>query len=880
MVWRRNAIKLYRALLLAYPAEFRHEYGAEMERLFEDRLQSEPRIRVWLEALADIVWTAPREHTHVLSADLRYGGRLLAKSPAFTGVALLAMALGIGASTAVFSLVNAVLIRSLPFGDAARLVYIWTPNEMYQHSPIPIPLELTPANADFYDWQKSSRSFSSLTMFFQETFNVAGTGAPARVGAAKVAGNFFATLESKPEMGRTIDGEDDQPGHGRVAVIADGLWRSQFGADPEVLGRSLRLDRDIYKIVGVMPKEFVYPRQTDFPEGNANANGTEVWIPLALTAGEKDDRADARRNGIVIGRLRPGFGIKQAQAEMSAIAARLDRLNSADQRGWGALVRSFLDSALGALRPQMALLLGAVALVLLIACGNVANLLLARAAGRVHEMGVRSALGAERSRLIRQLLTESLLLAIGGGVMGALLAFAAVRILLQFNPGDMPRIEETSLDGRVLLFTLGVSLLTGLAFGIVPALSSSRVRVTDLVNRGGVRGAVGAANRFRHGLIVAEVALAVIPLSGAGLLIRSYLKLEAVDPGFAPSTLTMNVTLDDRYDTAAKRNALFHGLLTRARALRGVRSAGAVSALPFSRHESASMIEVEGFANKPIQIVDSWDATPGYFAAMRISPIEGRLFDEYDVAGRPPVVLVNRAFEKLYFAGRHATGGRLRFVGDPQAHWSAIVGVVGDIRHSKLEEMPRPALYTAFWQNSPSGADLAIAVDGPTEPVISAMRRILRKMDPALVFGNVATMSQLVDRANSRRRFQTLLLGVFAASAVSLSLVGLYGLMAYSVKRRTAEIGLRIALGASRARVLRMVVGQGARFAAAGLALGVAASLALTRLMSAWLFGVSPYDPVTLIGVPCCFLIVALAACLIPAWQATRIDPINALRQE
>ena len=876
MVWRRNAIKLYRALLFVYPAEFRHEYGAEMERLFEDRLQSEPHVRVWLESVADIVWTAPREHAHVLAADLRYGARLLAKSPAFTGVALLAMALGIGASTAVFSLVNAVLIRSLPYGDAGRLVYVWTPNEMFQHTPIPIPLELTPSNADFYDWQKSSRSFSSLTMFFQKTLSLSGGGAPARVGVAKVTGNFFTTLESRPELGRMIDDEDDQPGRGQVAVIADGLWRSQFGGDPNVLGRSLRLNRDTYKVIGIMPKEFVYPRQADLPLGYADIKRTEVWIPLALTPREKEDRANSHREGIVIGRLRPGSSIPQAQAEMAAIAARLDPLNPANDRGWKALVRSFVDTALGPLRPQMWLLLGAVALVLLIASGNVANLLLARAAGRIHEMGVRSALGAERARLIRQLLTESVLLAIGGGALGVLLAFAAIRVLVRFSPGDIPRIEATSIDGRVLLFTLGISLLTGLAFGIVPALSASRVRVTELLNQGGVRGAVGTANRFRHGLIVSEAALAVILLTGAGLLIRSYWRLEAVDPGFAPSTLTMNVALDARYDTAAKQDALFRALFTQARALAGVRRIAAISHLPFSQHESASAVEVKGFANKENQWVDSWSATPGYFEAMKVPLLEGRYFEERDINGRPPVAIVNGAFEKRYFPGHRALGGQLRFGGDPPRPWMTIAGVVGDVRHSTLEEVPRPALYTP----QTTAGDVVIAVDGPTKPVITAIRSILRNLDPALALGKAATMNQLVAQANSRRRFETLLLGVFAASALFLALVGLYGLMAYAVKRRTAEIGLRMALGASRARVLRMVVGHGAQFVALGLALGLAGSLALTRLMTAWLYGVSPYDPVTLIGVPLCFLAVSLAACLIPAWKATRIDPVSALRHE
>ena len=867
MAWRRSAVRIYRALLFAYPAEFRHEYGSQMEQLFEDRLGSEPQMRVWLDTLTDVAVTAPREHLHILASDLRYGVRMIRNSPAFTLVALLAMALGIGATTAVFSLVNAVLIRSLPYSDPTRLVYIWTPIPRLKE----IPHEMTPSSADFYAWKQAAHSFSALTLFQQERFILVNPGAALHIGGARVAGNFFQTLGASAELGRVIEAEDDQPGRPRVAVISDHLWHSMFAGDLGVLGKTLQLNRDFYQVVGVMPPAFSYPHKTDFPYSDGDIFATQIWVPSALTPQQKSDWS-FNIDGVAIGRLRQGVRLEQAQAEMSAIETRIDPLvHPPAWRGWAALVRPFIDTAVGPVRPLLWLLLGAVSLVLLIACANVANLLLARAAGRVHEMGIRTALGAERARLIRQMLTEAVLLSLGGGVLGIGIAYAAVRVVIRLHPGDIPRLDETSLDARVLLFTGAASLLTGLAFGLLPALAASRVNISNLLKQGGGRGIAGTSNRLRNGLIVTEVALSVILLAAAGLLIRSYMKVQSVDTGFASSTVTMPLRLDDRYDTPQKRSSYFQSLLDQVKRLPAVTSSGFVSALPLSHRESMSTLEIKGHVVSKDQVVDSRTATVPYFESMGIRLVEGRFFGPADI-------VVSQSFAKTYFAGEPAIGQQLHIGEDASGPWHTVVGVVSDVRHTSLEEKPRPMVYQPFFPFAPSPAYLTVRAAIPPDQLLASISKIVRGIDPAIALEHAGTMRQLVDEATSRRRFQTIVLTVFAGTAVFLALVGLYGLMAYAVKQRTAEIGIRIALGASAPQILGMVLGKGLSLVAVGLAIGLAGALAITRLGTSWLFGISAADPVTFVLVTALILVVALGACLIPAWKATRIDPMTALR--
>ena len=484
--------------------------------------------------------------------DVRYALRGFRKNPIFTITVIATLALGIGACTAIFSVVNAVLLRSLPYGDPGRLVYLYTPNP-----DLKLPAEVFgPSYGDFFDMQRQSRSFSAMTIFRQAAYSLASHDTTIRIGGARIDGNFFRTLQSSPELGRAIDSQDAEPGHDSVVVISHALWQSMFVGNMDVLTRSLQLDGRPYRIIGVMPEEFQYPHRTDLAYGNAHILSTQVWVPLALSPQQKADHTNS--SGDVIARLKPGVSVARAQAEMSTIMVRLSLLHAAYlPRKWRALVKPFLDRVLGPVRPLMDLLLGAVSFVLLIACGNAANLLLARAASRTHELGVRATLGAARSRMVRQMLTESLLLGCAGGLVGIIFAYVFLHGLLRLDPGNIPRLNEASLDSRVLLFTVALSVLTSILFGMLPALSASRINLIEFLKPGGSRGGVGSRNRLRGGLIVAEIGLVVVLLAGAGLLLRSYINVESIHTGFSPSTLGMDIHLDSRYRQPQQRDAFF-----------------------------------------------------------------------------------------------------------------------------------------------------------------------------------------------------------------------------------------------------------------------------------------------------------------------------------
>jgi putative ABC transport system permease protein len=811
--------------------------------------------------------------------DVRYGARTLRKNPGFAAIVSLTLALGIGATTAIFSLVNAVLIRSLPYGDPERLVYIWTPISQFAQVPADA---IGPTYADFYDIQSQAHSFSAMTLFEPGSYNLGSRGSADRVGGARVSGNFFSTLETQAELGRAVTQSDDVPGGGNVVVISHALWNSKFNADPSILGQSLEIDGRAYQIVGVMPAGFEYPRTSDLPfDVDTAAKKSDLWFPIALTPQQRADRDNS--SGDVVGRLRPGASLKQAQAEMSTIMTRLDQLHSPDLRGWGALVQPFLSHAIGPLRPLMSLLLGAVSLVLFVACSNAANLLLARAASRTHELGVRAALGAGRTRLIRQLLTEAVLMACVGGALGVGIALAAIRILLRFDPGNIPRLDETSLDSRVLIFSVGLSLLTGIVFGILPALAVSRTNLAEMLKQGAARGISGSSNRLRHGLIVIEIGLAVILLSGSALLIRSYLKLQSVDLGFSHTTLTMSISLDSRYTQPAQRRDFFNSVVGRISQLPGVQAAGAGDILPLSNDESLTLFEAEGYANKPDQLVESRRVTQHYFEAMGVRLIAGRSFNPADYGESSTAIIINESFVKAYYAGLDPIGQHFRFrdFGPGKiAPWSTVVGVIGDIRHSRPEDAAAPQVYLPFTQSDPTRAFVAVRTSIPAAQLIPSIRSVIREVDPVLAVADIRTMNQRVADANAGRRFQTFLLAVFAGMALFLAAVGLYGLMAYAVKQRTAEIGVRIALGAQRGDVLKLILGQGIMLTIAGLALGLIAALGLTRVLVSLLYGVAPSDPVTLIIVPLVLITISLLACYVPARRAMRVDPMVALRYE
>ena len=801
--------------------------------------------------------------------DLRYGLRTLSKSPGFTTTAVLTLALGIGACTAIFSLVNAVLIRSLPYGDSSRLVYLYTPNPQFK-----LPAEaFGPTYADFYDLKHESHSFQDITAFDQSIFSLASPGAAKRISAAGVDGDFFRTFQSSPELGREITPDDNQLGHEKVAVISHALWQSIFGSAADVLQRSLLLDGRSYEIIGVMPRGFEYPHNTDLAYGESQYKTTQVWIPLALTPQQMADRENSRGNAVA--RLKPGVSIAQAQAEMATIMARLDKLHDPQVQGWGALIENFVDSAVGHVRSLLWLLLGAVSIVLLIACSNAASLLLARAAGRIRELGVRVALGAGRSRIVRQLITEALLIGLAAGAIGVAFAYLFLRILPLFNPGNIPRLNEASLDMRVLLFTIAVSLLTSALTGVFPSLAGSRLTLTDFLATTGSRSVAGAHNRVQSALIVVESALVLVLLTSAGLLIRSYVNVESVDTGFSQSTVTLNIGLDARY-SQPQAVQFFRKLFARLQALPDVETVGAVSNLPLSNSEDLRMFAVDGYPNQKGQLVEMRWATPNYFSAMRIPLIAGRLFTAEEKPGAHTII-INQSFATKYFAGRDPIGGRISRQDDP-TQWSTVVGVIGDVRHNSLEEPAEPQIYHPDMEFG--GGYIAVRSLLPARSLAASIRTVLHSLDPNLAAGDIQTMGDLESEASAQRRFQTSLLALFAAIALFLALVGLYGLMAYSVSRRTREVGIRMALGAHRSDVLWLVLKKAAFLLAVGLASGLVASWFATRAIQSLLFGVGRHDPITILSVCALLAVSGLLAAMIPTRRAASIDPMQALRTE
>jgi predicted permease len=801
--------------------------------------------------------------------DLRYGLRTLSKSPGFTITAVLTLALGIGACTAIFSLVNAVLIRSLPYGDAGRLVYLYTPNPQFN-----VPVEVFgPAYADFYDLKKESTSFQDMTAFDQSVFSLTTQGSAERVSTARVDGDFFSTFQASPQLGRAIAPSADQVGHEKVAVISHALWQSMFASSADILHRSLLLDGKAYQIIGVMPQGFEYPHYSDLPYGSAQYKTTQIWIPLALTPQQMDDRENARGNAVA--RLKAGVSIAQAQAEMSTLMVRLDQLHDARVRGWGAQVENFVDNTVGHVRALLWLLLGAVCIVLLIACGNAANLLLARAASRMRELGVRVALGAGRSRIIRQLLTESLLIGLVAGGVGICLAYVFLRVLPHLNPGNIPRLDEASLDTRVLVFTVAVSVLTSVITGILPASAVSRITLTDFLATSSSRSVAGAHTRVQSTLIVVESALVVVLLAGAGLFIRSYINVVLVDTGFSQSTVAMNIALDARY-SQPQRVEFFHDLFARVEALPGVQKVGGISNLPLSNDEDLREFEVDGYPNKKGQLAEFRWATPQYFSAMGIPLAAGRLFTQADKSNRS-IAIVNESFAKKYFSNRDPIGGRVSRE-DDHTQWSTVVGVIGDVRDSALEKAPEPQIYNL--DSDFEGGYIAVRSTLPAESLAATIRSTLYSIDPNLAVGDIQTMGDLESEASAPRRFQTSLLSVFAGIALFLALVGLYGLMAYSVSRRTREVGIRMALGAQRTDVILLVLKKASLLLALGLVSGLVASWFATRAIQAFLFGVDRHDLITTLSVCALLAVSGLIAAIIPARRAASIDPMQALRTE
>jgi predicted permease len=811
-----------------------------------------------------------------LRQDVRYALRTLRKSPAFALIAVLTLALGIAANTAIFSVVDAVLLRPLPYADADRLVSIWN---SYAEPQLP-RAALSPA--DFADFSEQHAGFTAMSALADRNVNLTGHDEPQRLQSYVVSPNFFRVLGVRALLGRTFLDEEGVGGRDRVAVLSHDLWRRTFGADSGVVGRTIQLSGTPHTVVGVMPPGVRFPDAPSFlfPER------AELWLPFSWERRRAEPRGDQFLRGI--GRLGPGVTLERARQDLAVIAARL-RAQYPDtyraEYGWMPVLVPMREQILGDSRPALLVLLGAVAFVLLIACANVANLTLARGAGRRKEIALRTALGAGRARLVRQLLTESVVLSAMGGALGLLLAVWLVRVLARLGPEDIPRLANAGVDVRVLGFTLAVTLLTGIVFGLVPALQQSRTDVQGALKDGGRGASEGAPrHRLRGTLVVAEVALAVVVLVGAGLLLRSFVRLQRVDPGFdARGVLTMQLSLPrTRYEGESQVAAFYTRLLDRLATLPGVSSAGAVHPLPLGGDGWGASFLVEGqpvAAGEAFPHADFAAVTPHYFRSMGIPLVAGRVFTARDDAGAPPVVVVDASLARQYWPRENPIGKRLNLAGQPDSVWSTVVGVVGHVRSGTLQQAGEPQIYLSYFQDVRGTMSVTIRGSGDPMRLATSVRDVVRSLDADQPIAKMRVMDDIVARTTARQRFNLLLLSTFAASALLLAAVGIYGVTSYAVGQRTNEIGVRLALGALPGDVLSLVVGQGMRLVLLGVALGVAAALAVSRLMAGLLYGVGAADVATYVAIGALLSVVALLACYLPARRATHVDPATALRQ-
>ena len=797
--------------------------------------------------------------------DLRHGARLLLRAPGFSLIAVVALAIGIGANTAIFSVVNTLLLRKLPYADAERLAVIWEHNLPRDRKSNVV----SPGN--FIHWREMNQVFEDIAAVGL-TFNVTLTGAgdPEELPMQLVSSQFFPILGVRPAMGRPFAAEEDRP-DGRVVVISDRLWRRRFSADPGILQRSITLQGNPYSVVGVMPPGFSFLDKT-----------VELWLPVGFRAEARTPRGRWLQ---VVGRLKTGETFERAQEDMQRVAAEMTRLFPDFNTGWTARVVPLREELTGNVRPALFVMLGAVAFVLLIACANVANLLLARATARQRELAVRAALGAGRARLVRQLLGESLVLATAGGMAGLLLGWWALHFLRAVAAERLPiqRLEMVGIDVPVLLFTLAVSILSGVVFGIVPALTASGTGLNDALKEGGRTGTSARSNRARSAFVVVEVALALVLLVGAGLLVRSFVQLLSVDPGFdASRTVTMRVSLPGaRYDPS-RRGQFLDLLFDRIQQLPGTQAAGAISFLPLTGLAAATSMEIVG-QPKPDRgqepVTEVRVIARDYLKAMGVPLVKGRVFNERDPADAKGRVIVNETLARRYFPREDPIGRRI-IVSWNENEEDEIIGVVGDVRHNTLEAESRPMIYWPYPRNPYVSMTLAIRTSGDPTAIVSGVVGAVRQQDPELAVARIRTMEEVVSDSVAERRLTMLLLTIFAGAALLLAAVGIYGVIAYSVTQRTQEIGIRMALGARPADVLRMVVGQAALLALAGIGLGGAGALLLTRLMEGLLFDVKPADPITFGSVAVVLASVAILASYVPGRRATRVDPVIALRAE
>jgi putative ABC transport system permease protein len=798
--------------------------------------------------------------------DIRYGIRSLAKHPAFTAIALITLALGIGANTAIFSVVNAVLLRPLPFDDPERIVWIWDTAPQLPTIPTSLP--------DFLGWKEQNRSFERLAAFQGGSMFVdAGDGSTdTRIGL--VTPELFSVFHVSPILGRTFTNEETLPGRFRVAVLSHSMWQSRFGSDPNVSGRTLQLNGATYTIIGVMPAGFSYP------------NRAELWRPLPIDPAKLDPGPHYLN---VVGRLKPGITLPQAQADMSTIAARLSQQYKEKNAGHGVKLELLTNVIVGDVGLALYVLLGAVGFVLLIACANLANLMLARVGARQKEIALRTALGASRLRIVRQLLTESIMLAVAGGTTGLLLAIWAVRWIVSLSADTIPRVHEISVDPRVAGFTLFVSVITGVLFGLAPAIQVSRPDLTDALKESGRTTAGLRRNRLRSALVVTEVALSLVLLVGAGLMMKSFAKLSGVDPGIKPDqVMTMGVAiLRAKYPEDEQVAQTYSQILERAAAQPGVVSVGGTSDLPLTGSNTSDSFIIEGRPPIPKEQEPSTEyhvVTPRYFESMGIPLLSGRDFAETDTRRSPNVVIINDAFARRHFAGENPLGHRLKLQGqerDPLL----VVGVVGNARQLGLDQQPTPELFVPFLQDPLSTTyqrSMIIVARSKSEPAAIAgpLRAAVTSVDKGLPVWSLKPMTEYLHDSLSRRRFNLVLLSIFSGVALVLAAIGIYGVISYGVSQRTHEMGIRMALGAKPRDVLKLVVIQAMVLALGGVGIGLLAAFGLTRLLKGLLFSVSVTDPMTFLAITMLMSLIALLACLIPARRATKVDPIVALRYE
>jgi putative ABC transport system permease protein len=809
-----------------------------------------------------------------LLQDVRYGLRMLMKQPSFTLIAILALALGIGANTAIFSVVNAVLLRPLPYKESERVMQVWSVNVKRGWTSVPS------SYLNFSDWREQNGVFDSMAAYAEASAAFTYGDVPEQLEGVGATRDLFRVLAAEPILGRTFQAEDERPGGSHVVVLSYDLWRRRFNSDPKIIGQQVKFDGEATTVIGVMPQDFRFP---------LNVETSDFWIPLDPSQDFNKERGANYLN--VVGRLKPGVTTEQAQAEMATIAQRLEQQYPDKNAGKSVHLVALYEQMVKSIRPALLILLGAVGFVLLIACANVANLLLARASSRQKELAIRTALGASRIRIIRQLLTESLLLAFAGGAIGLLLALWGVDLLGAVIPSDIPRIKEIGLDVRVLGFTTAIALLTGVVFGLLPAWQASRPDLTESLKEGSRGSTEGVRrNRTRSLLVISEVALSLVLLIGAGLLIKSFVYLLNVKPGFDPDhVLTASLALPPaKYPGSPEQAAFFRQVIERVKALPGVESASVVMPLPLTGNMMQNVLTVDGrppLAPGERLITNSHLIGADYLKTMGIPLIRGRAFTEQDNSNAPRVFLVNETLARRYFPGEDPVGRRisvsLRASGEEKDKMGEIVGVVGDVKHHALDKESGPECYVPYLQIPDTYMTVVLRTSSPDPAAMApVLRNAIQQVDPEEPVADVTTMNQVLAKSVATRRFNMLLLGIFASVALVLAGVGIFGVMNYSVAQRTHEIGIRMALGARQTDVLKMVIGQGMIFTFIGLGLGLIAAFALTRVMSSLLYNVGATDPLTFVGVPLILMVVAFIACYIPARRATRVDPMIALRYE